>query len=79
MRHVGPGLAWRERQPFQAKLPVEPMPAAVRTQAQASQRQENRQEKRQAKRQAKHREKIVPLRFACGYRLGTDSRDGALS
>jgi hypothetical protein len=75
MRHVGPGLAWRERQPFQAKLPVEPMPAAVRTQAQASQRQEKRQEKRQAK----HREKIVPLRFACGYRLGTDSRDGALS
>jgi hypothetical protein len=75
MRHVGPGLAWRERQPFQAKLPVEPMPAAVRTQAQASQRQE----KRQAKRQAKHQEKIVPLRFACGYRLGADSRDGALS
>jgi hypothetical protein len=71
MRHVGPGLASREWQPFPAKLPVEPMQGAVRTQAQASQRQE--------KRQAKHQEKIVPLRFACGYRLGADSRDGALS
>jgi hypothetical protein len=75
MRHVGPGLAWREWQPFRAKRPVEPMPGAVRTEAQASQRQE----KRRAKRQAKHREKMVPLGFACGYRLGADSRDGALS
>jgi hypothetical protein len=75
MRHVGPGLASRERQPLQAKLPVEPMQGAVRTQAQAGQRQEKRQEKRQAK----HQEKIVPLRFACGYRLGADSQDAALS
>jgi len=71
MRRVGPGLAWRERQPFQAKLPVEPMPAADRTGLKTGPRQE--------KRQAKHQEKIVRLRFACGYRLGADSRDGALS
>jgi len=75
MRRVGPGLASREWQPFQAKLPVEPMPAAVRTGLKTRPRQEKRQEKRQAK----HQEKIVPLRFACGYRLGADSRAGALS
>jgi hypothetical protein len=72
---VGPGLASREWQPFRAKLPVEPMPGAVRT----GLKKRPRQEKRQAKRQAKHQEKLVPLRFACGYRLGADSRDGALS
>jgi len=75
MRHVGPGLASREWQPFQAKLPVEPMPAAVRTRLKTRPRQEKRQEKHQAK----HREKFVPLRFACGYRLAADSRGGALS
>ena len=72
---MGPGLASREWQPFPAKLPVEPMQGAVRTQAQASQRQE----KRQAKRQAKHQEKIVPLRFACGYRLDANSLKMSIS
>jgi hypothetical protein len=55
---VGQGLAWREWQPFQVKLPVAPMPGAVRTEAPASRREE------------KHQEKIVPLMFACGYLLG---------
>jgi hypothetical protein len=72
---VGPGLASREWQPFQAKLPVEPMPAADRTGLKTRPHQEKRQEKRQAK----HQEKIVLLRFACGYRLGADSRAGTPS
>jgi hypothetical protein len=58
MRHVGPGPASPEWRPFQAKLPVEPMPTADRTAAPAKWRQEKRQEE------------IVPLKsFACGYRL----------
>jgi hypothetical protein len=68
---VGPGLASREWQPFQAKLPVEPMPPAARTTAPAKWRQAKGQEKR--------REKIVPLMFACGYRLGADSQVVGLS
>jgi hypothetical protein len=68
---VGPGLASREWQPFQVKLPAEPMPAAARTAAPGKWRQEQRQEKRQ--------EKIVPLMFACGYRLGADSQVVGLS
>ena len=72
---MGPGLASREWQPFQVKLPVEPMPGAPRTAAPASQRQGKRQEKRHEKR----REKIVPLMFACGYRLGGRRTDSAAS
>jgi hypothetical protein len=68
---VGPGLASREWQPFQAKLPVEPMPPVARTAAPPKWRQE--------KRQGKRWEKIVPLMFACGYRLGADSQVVGLS
>jgi len=75
MRHVGPGLAGREWQPFQVKLPVGPMPGADRTGLKTRPRQEKRQEKRQAK----HQEKIVPLRFACGYRLGANSLKMSIS
>jgi hypothetical protein len=64
MRHVGPGLAWRERQPFQAKLPVEPMPAADRTGLKTRPRQE---------------EIVSSKSFACGYRLGAISRKVGLS
>jgi hypothetical protein len=68
---VGPGLAGGLWQPFQGKLPVEPMLGAVRTAAPTRWRQEKRQEKRW--------EKIVPLMFACGYRLGADSQVVGLS
>jgi hypothetical protein len=64
MRHVGPGLAWREPQPFQAKLPVEPMPAADRTGLKTRPRQE---------------EIVSSKSFACGYRLGAISRKVGLS
>jgi hypothetical protein len=72
---VGPGQAWREWQPLQAKLPVELMPGAARTAVPAKWCQEKGQEKRWEKRW----EKIVPLMFACGYRLGADSQVVGLS
>jgi hypothetical protein len=51
------------------------MPGAARTAAPAKWCQE----KRQGKRWEKRWEKIVPLMFACGYRLGADSQVVGLS
>jgi hypothetical protein len=63
MRHVGPGLAWREPQPFQAKLPVEPMPPADRTKAQTRWR----------------RKIVSSKNDSCGYRLDANSQKMSIS
>jgi hypothetical protein len=63
MRRVGPGLAWRERQPFQAKLPVEPMLAAVRTGSRTRWR----------------RKIVSSKNDSCGYRLDANSQKMSIS